>query len=68
MSDVEAWQELSELYLQVQEYARAAFCAEELLLHQPHNHLAHQRLADIRYTMVSAFTLFHHHQPMKVSC
>ncbi|KAL0881364.1 hypothetical protein ABMA27_001241 [Loxostege sticticalis] len=51
MSDVEAWQELSELYLQVQEYARAAFCAEELLLHQPHNHLAHQRLADIRYTM-----------------
>lgn len=52
MSDVEAWQELCELYLQVQEYSRAAFCAEELILHQPHNHLMHQRLADIRYTMV----------------
>ena len=52
MSDVEAWQELCSLYLQVQEYARAAFCAEELILHQPHNHLMHQRLADIRYTMV----------------
>ncbi|KPJ14122.1 Tetratricopeptide repeat protein 35-A [Papilio machaon] len=51
MSDVEAWQELCELYLQVQEYSRAAFCAEELILHQPHNHLMHQRLADIRYTM-----------------
>ncbi|XP_075976173.1 ER membrane protein complex subunit 2-like [Anticarsia gemmatalis] len=51
MSDVEGWQELCELYLQVQEYARAAFCAEELILHQPHNHLMHQRLADIRYTM-----------------
>ncbi|CAH2040164.1 unnamed protein product, partial [Iphiclides podalirius] len=51
MSDVEAWQELCELYLQVQEYGRAAFCAEELILHQPHNHLMHQRLADIRYTM-----------------
>ncbi|KPI99487.1 Tetratricopeptide repeat protein 35-A [Papilio xuthus] len=51
MSDAEAWQELCELYLQVQEYSRAAFCAEELLLHQPHNHLMHQRLADIRYTM-----------------
>lgn len=54
MSDVEAWQELCELYLQVQEYSRAAFCAEELILHQPHNHLMHQKLADIRYTMVSA--------------
>ncbi|XP_050677841.1 ER membrane protein complex subunit 2-A-like isoform X2 [Leptidea sinapis] len=51
MSDMEAWQELSELYLQVQEYSRAAFCIEELILHQPHNHLFHQRLADIRYTM-----------------
>lgn len=54
MSDVEAWQELCELYLQVQEYSRAAFCAEELILHQPHNHLMHQRLADIRYTMGGA--------------
>ncbi|XP_049870574.1 ER membrane protein complex subunit 2-like [Pectinophora gossypiella] len=51
MSDVEAWQELCELYIGVGEYARAAFCAEELILHQPHNHLMHQRLADIRYTM-----------------
>ncbi|XP_050349461.1 ER membrane protein complex subunit 2-A-like [Nymphalis io] len=51
MSDMEAWQELSELYLQVQEYSKAAYCAEELILHQPHNHLMHQRLADIRYTM-----------------
>lgn len=51
MSDVEAWQELCMLYQQVGEYSRAAFCAEELILHQPHNHLMHQLLADIRYTM-----------------
>ncbi|XP_041968058.1 ER membrane protein complex subunit 2-like [Aricia agestis] len=51
MSDMEAWQELSELYLQTQDYSKAAFCTEELILHQPHNHLFHQRLADIRYTM-----------------
>lgn len=51
MSDVEAWQELCELYQQVAEYSRAAFCAEELILHQPHNHLMHQKYADIRYTM-----------------
>ncbi|KAJ2947311.1 hypothetical protein O0L34_g17024 [Tuta absoluta] len=51
MSDVEAWQELCDLYISVGEFSRASFCAEELILHQPHNHLMHQRLADIRYTM-----------------
>lgn len=52
MSDVEAWQELCDLYLMQAEYSKAVFCAEELLLHQPHSHLFHQRVADIRYTMV----------------
>lgn len=50
MTDTEAWQELSELYLLEHDYAKAAFCVEELLLHSPHNHLLHQRYADIRYT------------------
>ncbi|CAK1543801.1 unnamed protein product [Leptosia nina] len=50
-ADMEAWQELSELYLQIGEYSRAVYCVEELLLHQPHSHLLHQRVADIRYTM-----------------
>ena len=51
MSDQEAWLELSELYTLDQEYSKAAFCLEELLLHNPHNHLYHQRHAEIRYTM-----------------
>ncbi|KAK3923910.1 ER membrane protein complex subunit 2 [Frankliniella fusca] len=50
MSDKEAWQELCELYLLEQDYAKAAFCMEELILHNPHNHLVHQRYADIKYT------------------
>lgn len=50
MSDQEAWQELCELYLLEQDYAKAAFCMEELVLHNPHNHLVHQRYADIKYT------------------
>jgi len=50
MSDQEAWQELCELYLIEQDFARAAFCMEELILHNPHNHLLHQRYAEIRYT------------------
>ncbi|CAH1183256.1 unnamed protein product [Phaedon cochleariae] len=50
MADVEAWQELSELYISEHEYSKAAFCVEELILHNPHNHLLHQRYADIRYS------------------
>lgn len=51
MSDQEAWSELCDLYLAEGEYAKAAFCAEELILHTPHNFFVHQRLGDIRYTM-----------------
>ncbi|KAL3279511.1 hypothetical protein HHI36_017020 [Cryptolaemus montrouzieri] len=50
MADAEAWQELSELYLNEHDYNKASFCMEELILHNPHNHLLHQRLADVRYT------------------
>uniref|UniRef100_A0A1A9W598 ER membrane protein complex subunit 2 n=1 Tax=Glossina brevipalpis TaxID=37001 RepID=A0A1A9W598_9MUSC len=51
MSDQEAWNELCNLYLAEGDYAKAAFCMEEVLLHNPHSHLVHQRLAEIRYTM-----------------
>ena len=50
MADTEGWQELSDLYIGEQDYNKAAFCVEELILHNPHNHLLHQRYADIRYT------------------
>lgn len=61
MSDQEAWHELCNLYMADGEFAKAAFCMEELLLHNPHSHLYHQRLAEIRYTMVNhskSFGLF----------
>ncbi|XP_057651099.1 ER membrane protein complex subunit 2-A-like [Diorhabda carinulata] len=50
MADIEAWQELSELYLSEFDYSKAAFCIEELILHSPHNHLLHQRYADVKYS------------------
>lgn len=53
MADQEAWHELCNLYLSEGEYGKAVFCMEELLLHNPHSHLFHQRLGEIRYTMVS---------------
>ncbi|XP_043229154.1 ER membrane protein complex subunit 2-like [Amphibalanus amphitrite] len=50
MSDTEAWMELSDLYISEQDYAKAAYCMEELLLHNPHHHLYFQKYADIKYT------------------
>lgn len=52
MSDQEGWHELCDLYLQEQEYSKAAVCIEELILHNPHNHLLHQRYAEIKYSQV----------------
>jgi len=49
-ADQEAWSELCDLYLLEHEYTKAAFCAEELLLINPHNHLNHERYASIRYS------------------
>lgn len=51
MSDQEAWHELCNCYLAEGDYAKAVFCMEEVLLHNPHSHLVHQRLGEIRYTM-----------------
>ncbi|CAD1469584.1 unnamed protein product, partial [Heterotrigona itama] len=53
MSDQEAWHELCDLYLQEQEYSKAAFCMEELILHNPHSHLIYQRYAEIKYSQAT---------------
>jgi len=50
MADGEAWMELCDLYILEQDYAKAAFCCEELIIQHPHNHLYYQRYAEIRYT------------------
>lgn len=39
--------ELCDLYLAVQDYTKAAFCIEELIMSNPHNHLYHQKLAEV---------------------
>lgn len=51
LGDQEAWMELCELYIRQQEFSKAAFCMEELILSHPHNHLYHQRYAEIHYTI-----------------
>ncbi|KAM7293165.1 dolichyl-diphosphooligosaccharide--protein glycosyltransferase subunit STT3A [Ixodes scapularis] len=51
MGDQEAWLQLSGLYLREQDLPRAAFCLEELILCNPHNHLYYQRYAEVQYTI-----------------
>ena len=46
-ADNEAWLELCEAYLNELDYSKAAFCLEELILISPHNHVFHQRFADV---------------------
>ncbi|KAM3718806.1 ER membrane protein complex subunit [Dirofilaria immitis] len=50
ISDMEAWLELSDMYLQEGDHSHAAHCMEELVLSSPHNSLYLRRLAEIRYT------------------
>ncbi|KAL4218389.1 ER membrane complex subunit 2 [Mactra antiquata] len=50
MTDFDGWMELCDLYLQLQDYTKAAFCLEELIMSNPHNHLYHQKYAEVKYT------------------
>lgn len=53
MSDTEAWLELADLYIKNNEYGRAGFCLEELLLTNPHHYLYHLKYAEICYSIGS---------------
>ncbi|GIL75572.1 hypothetical protein Vretimale_15176 [Volvox reticuliferus] len=50
-NDKDGWEELAEMYLEVQNYRQAAFCYEELLMHVPGNSSYFVRYADILYTI-----------------
>mmetsp|Transcript_5027 Transcript_5027/g.12061 ORF Transcript_5027/g.12061 Transcript_5027/m.12061 type:complete len:135 (+) Transcript_5027:520-924(+) len=51
MTDVEAWQELADLYLSEMQLEHAKFCYEELILHAPQNYIYHLKYAEILYTL-----------------
>ncbi|XP_059829326.1 ER membrane protein complex subunit 2 isoform X2 [Hypanus sabinus] len=50
VGDQEAWHELAELYINEHDYGKAAFCLEELMMTNPHNHLYCQHYAEVKYT------------------
>ncbi|KAG9509338.1 Dynactin subunit 4, partial [Fragariocoptes setiger] len=51
LNDQEAWKELCYLYMLEQDYHKAIFCMEELILSNPHSHTHLEQLAQIHYTM-----------------
>jgi len=53
-SDTEGWLMLTDLYLLAQQYKRAAFCMEELILINPMNYIYHIRAGEICYTLGTA--------------
>mmetsp|Transcript_66 Transcript_66/g.129 ORF Transcript_66/g.129 Transcript_66/m.129 type:complete len:279 (-) Transcript_66:14-850(-) len=50
-ADPEAWTEMAALCLKDSRFESAKFCYEELILGNPYNHLFHQRLAEVLYTI-----------------
>eukprot|EP00033_Pygsuia_biforma_P000529 GCRY01000620.1.p1 GENE.GCRY01000620.1~~GCRY01000620.1.p1 ORF type:complete len:283 (+),score=75.98 GCRY01000620.1:751-1599(+) len=57
MNDAEGWAEMAELHALLGQYGEAAFCTEEVLLHDPFNAATHCRLADLLYTEGSVASL-----------
>ncbi len=53
-SDADAWLVLCDLYLSQQQYAKAKFCMEELLLLNPMAYIYHVRYGEILFTMGAA--------------
>ena len=47
MNDPDAYNELAQIYLMVNEYDKAIFCLEELLLHSPNDYKVLNKIGDI---------------------
>ena len=50
-ADADAWLQLADLFLSQQQYRKAAFCMEELILINPMNYVYHLRYAEVLFTM-----------------
>lgn len=60
MTDYESWNELCDLYLTQHDYTNAAFCLEELIMSNPHNHLYHQKYADVSINALIKAKQYHY--------
>lgn len=51
MDDVDAWHELSDMYVFTNNYNKAIYCLEEVILHQPNNFKVYNKIGDILCSM-----------------
>jgi len=51
MTDVEAWKELTNLYLAAEQHKHAAHCIEECILFEPYHYAHHVLYAEVQYTI-----------------
>ena len=49
--EIDAWHELANIYQTMQQYTRAAFCYEELLLARPHDYWINLKYAEMLYSV-----------------
>jgi len=47
MDDVDAWHELSDIYIQAGNYIKAIYCLEEVILHHPNNVKYYIKIGDL---------------------
>ena len=50
-TDIDAWREMADMYLDLQQVEQAKFALEELVLLTPLNYLTHLKLAEALYTL-----------------
>jgi len=51
MTDVQAWLELTNLYLAAEQHKHASHCIEECILLEPYNYAHHLMYAEVQYTI-----------------
>ena len=68
MTDVQAWLELSNLYLASEQHKHAAHCLEECILLEPYNYAHHCLYAEVQYTIggMDGFELARKHYQLAV--
>lgn len=50
-TDVEAWREMADIYLSLQQIEQAKFALEEVVMLSPINYVSHLKLAEALYTL-----------------
>jgi cytochrome c-type biogenesis protein CcmH/NrfG len=59
MGDLDMWQFLTDMYLEKQNYSKAQYCFEEMLMLQPNNFRVNLRFGEILYSVSGLDNLYH---------